>query len=316
VYVLHCAVYKRYYTELRGLMVGKERSRPVESILREVQHLEEQGIKQVTLLGQNVNSYRDLSIIPETERYSLSSPAFKPIYKYHTEGMHFVDLLDVVSSAAPNIRFRFTSPHPQFFPLPLLKLISSRSNIAKQIHLPAQSGSDSVLTRMRRGYTQQAYLDLVARIREEIPRVTFSSDFIVGFCGETEEEFKETLKLVEEVKYEMAFNFMYSLREKTKAHRALVDDVPQEVKRERLGRLNEVYERGRVERLNGMVGSEEVVLVENMNEKGQWTGRTDGNIRVTIDGTLPHDQEIGKRDFVKVKITGRVRGVPLAITTI
>ena len=301
---------------LWGLIVGKERSRPVESILREVRHLEEQGIKQIALLGQNVNSYRDLSVIPETPRNSLSSPDFKPIYKYRTEGTHFVDLLDVVSSAAPKIRFRFTSPHPQFFPLPLLKLISSRPNLAKQIHLPAQSGSDSVLTRMRRGYTQGAYLDLVARIREEIPRVTFSSDFIVGFCGETEEEFQETLKLAAEVKYEMAYNFMYSLREKTKAHRTLVDDVPQEVKRERLGRLNEVYEKGKLERLDGMEGSEEVVLVEKMNDKGQWTGRTDGNIRVTIDATLPNEGKIEKGDFVKVKITGRARGVPLAITPI
>jgi len=169
---------------------------------------------------------------------------------------------------------------------------------------------------MRRGYTKRAYLDLVGRIREEIPGVTFSSDFIVGFCGETEEEFQETLKLAEEVKYEMAFNFMYSLREKTKAHRTLVDDVPQTVKKERLRRLNEVYDRGRLEKLEAMVRNTEVVLVEKMSDKGQWTGRTDGNIRITIDGNLPNDQTIQKGDFVKVNITGRARGTPISIATI
>lgn len=169
---------------------------------------------------------------------------------------------------------------------------------------------------MRRGYTKRAYLDLVARIREEIPGVTFSSDFIVGFCGETEEEFQETLGLVEQVKYEMAFNFMYSLREKTKAHRTLVDDVPQGLKKERLRRLNEVYERGRLERLDAMVGNTEVVLIEKMNDKGQWMGRTDGNIRVTVEEISPKDETIAKGDFVSVKITGRARATPLSLTTI
>ena len=167
---------------------------------------------------------------------------------------------------------------------------------------------------MRRGYTQRAYLDLVGCIREEIPGVTLSSDFIVGFCGETEEEFRETLKLVEGVKYEMAFNFMYSLREKTKAHRKLGDDIPPEVKKERLGRLNEVYERGRREKLDEMVGRVEVVLVEKMNDSGKWIGRTDGNIRVTIHGPLSDDQKIQKGDFVKVKIIGTAKATPLSIT--
>lgn len=300
---------QRYSIQM--LMKGKERSRPVESILREVQHLETQGIRQITLLGQNVNSYRDTSQNPSIARNSLSSSDFKPIYKYRTEGLHFVDLLDMVSSAAPKIRFRFTSPHPQFFPLDLLKLISSRPNIGNQIHLPAQSGSDTVLTRMRRGYTKAAYLSLVDRIRKEIPDVTLSSDFIVGFCGETEEEFRETLKLAEEVEYEMAYNFAYSMREKTKAHRTLLDNVPSEIKKERLMRLNEVYERGRIKKIDAMLGRKEVVLVEKKAETG-WTGRSDGNIRVHIEGEIPGERSIEKGDLILAETYRRQRGTLLS----
>lgn len=289
------------------LIVGKERSRPLESILNEVKHLESLGVKQITLLGQNVNSYRDLSTPSTVTRDSLSSPDFKPIYKYKNEGIHFVDLLDEVSSAAPGILFRFTSAHPQFFPLPLLQLIASRPNIAKQVHLPAQSGSSTVLERMRRGYTREAYLSLVDRVRSEIPGVTISSDFIVGFCGETEKEFEDTLSLAEEVRYETSFNFMYSLREKTKAHRTLVDDVPAIVKKERLARLNEVYERGRLERLDAMVGNQEVVLVET-RANTCWKGRSSGGMRVNVEDDLPEGGIIQKGDFVDVKTTRRVRG--------
>lgn len=300
------------------LTVGRERSRPVESILREVRHLQSQGIKQITLLGQNVNSYRDTSQNPSSQRNSLSSSDFKPIYKYRTEGLHFVDLLDRVSTAAPDVRFRFTSPHPQFFPLDLLGLISSRPNIVKQIHLPAQSGSDTVLARMRRGYTQAAYLALVERIRAAIPNVTLSSDFIVGFCGETEDEFKETLRLAREVGYEMAYNFSYSMREKTKAHRTLVDDIPVAVKKERLARLNEVYELERRKKIENIVGRKEVVLIEKEIESG-WTGRSDGNIRVNIEGdNIPGERKMEKGDFVLVdtfrRQGGTLIGRPLMFT--
>ena len=302
------------------LIIGKERSRPLNSILEEVRHLESIGIKEILLLGQNVNSYRDLSTLSKTVRNSLSSPDFKPIYKYKTEGLHFVDLLDTVSSAAPGIRFRFISPHPQFFPLDLLKLISSRPNIAKQIHLPAQSGSDSVLERMRRGYTRNAYLSLVDRVREEIPNVAISSDIIVGFCSETKDEFQETLDLVEHVQFDTMFNFMYSLREKTKAHRTLVDDIPAEVKKERLMQLNQVFTRVKEIKRDAMIGQTEVVLVECKDNNGSWKGRCDGNIQVILEGALPGDQEIKKGDFVEVKTTrrqgGTLVGNPQSITTL
>lgn len=301
-------------------MAGRERSRPMESILQEVRHLESLGIKQITLLGQNVNSYRDASVMSEKSRNSLSSSGFKPIYKYRTEGLHFVDLLDGISAAAPGVRFRFTSPHPQFFPVDLLKLIAERPNIAKQVHIPAQSGSDTVLARMRRGYTKDAYLSLVQRIREEIPNVTLSSDFIVGFCGETEDEFRETLDLVEQVQYERSFNFAYSMREKTKAHRTLVDDIPPLVKKERLARLNEVYECGRTRRIDAMVGRKEVVLVESQTNSGEWMGRNSGDIRVNIEGEIPAERKIQKGDFVLVETTKRQGGImkaaPLSLATL
>ena len=301
-------------------MIGKERSRPLNSIMKEVRHLESIGIKEILLLGQNVNSYRDLSTPSTTLRNSLSSPDFKPIYKYKTEGLHFVDLLDAVSSAAPGIRFRFISPHPQFFPLDLLKLISSRPNIAKQIHLPAQSGSDAVLERMRRGYTRNAYLSLVDRVREEIPNVAISSDIIVGFCGETEEEFQETLSLVEHVQFDTMFNFMYSLREKTKAHRTMADDIPADIKKERLMQLNEVYARVKEMKRDAMVGRIETVLVESQDNSGSWKGRCDGNIQVVLEGEIPGDQEIKKGDFVAVKTlrrkAGTLVGTPQSITTL
>jgi tRNA A37 methylthiotransferase MiaB len=160
---------------------------------------------------------------------------------------------------------------------------------------------------MRRGYTKRAYLTLVDRIRKEIPNVTLSSDFIVGFCGETEEEFAETLKLAEEVEYEMAYNFVYSMREKTKAHRTLIDDVPVELKKKRLARLNEVYERGRIRKIDAMIGRKEIVLIEKETLTG-WTGRSEGNVRVNVEGQIPGDPGILKGDFVLVETIGRQGG--------
>jgi tRNA A37 methylthiotransferase MiaB len=171
---------------------------------------------------------------------------------------------------------------------------------------------------MRRGYTKEAYLTLAKRIREEIPNVTISSDFIVGFCGETEHEFNDTLEVVENVGYEMAFNFCYSLREKTKAHRTLIDDISPRVKKERLARLIKVYERRRYERVESMVGRREIVLIEK-KEDGGWIGRSDGNIRVTIKEELP-EREIKVGDFVVVETTkrhaGGLIGHPISFTSL
>lgn len=181
---------------------GRERSRPLSSILYEVEQLSEQGVKEITLLGQNVNSYRDLS--EANNVYTNSNPTnlakgFKTVYKNKIGGFRFADLLEKVADVNPEVRIRFTSPHPKDFPDEVLHLIQSKPNICKNLHLPAQSGNSNVLERMRRGYTREAYLDLVENIRQILPSVALSSDFICGFCGETDEEFNDTLSLMQTV---------------------------------------------------------------------------------------------------------------------
>lgn len=193
---------------------GKERSRPVDSIEREVRTLvDEQGIKEVTLLGQNVNSYRDLSMEPHAPETALIVPGFKTVYKTKLGGLRFAELLERVANISPELRIRFTSPHPKDFPNAVIEIIKRYPNICKSLHIPAQSGNSAVLERMRRGYTREAYLELIKDVRAILPDVSLSSDFICGFCGETEEEFEETLTLIDEVKYNVAYLFPYSMRE-------------------------------------------------------------------------------------------------------
>lgn len=152
------------------------------------------------------------------------------MYKLRGAGTRFADLLNEVAEVAPDVRFRFTSPHPKDFPDALLDVIAERPNVCKQIHIPAQSGSTAMLDRMRRNHTREAYLNLIERIRTKIPGVALSSDFIAGFCDETESEFADTLSMIETVKYDMAFLFAYSMREKTHAYRRMQDNVPEDVK--------------------------------------------------------------------------------------
>lgn len=161
---------------------GRERSRPVESIVKEVHHLYEEGVKEVMLLGQNVNSYNDTSEMEGLEpgtNWRLSE-GFSSTCKVKNKGLRFADLLARLSDELPEMRFRFTSPHPKDFPDELLYLMRERYNVCNYIHLPAQSGSSVVLERMRRGYTREAYLELVKKIRDIIPVVGLSSDFISG----------------------------------------------------------------------------------------------------------------------------------------
>lgn len=192
---------------------GKERSRPVDSIEREVRTLVDRGIKEVTLLGQNVNSFRDLSMETREPEAAQLVPGFKTVYKQKVGGLRFAELLERVANISPELRIRFTSPHPKDFPDAVLEVIKRYPNICKSLHMPAQSGSSSVLERMRRGYSRESYLELVNHVREVLPDVSLSSDFICGFCGETDEEFEETLTLIDRVKYQVAFLFPYSMRE-------------------------------------------------------------------------------------------------------
>ncbi|KAG6767881.1 hypothetical protein POTOM_026770 [Populus tomentosa] len=288
---------------------GRERSRPVDSIVKEVAELWKEGVKEVTLLGQNVNSYNDASEIEKEVEPGTNwkySDGFSSTCKVKRVGLRFSDLLDRLSTEFPEMRFRYTSPHPKDFPDDLLYVMRNRHNICKSIHLPAQTGSSTVLERMRRGYTREAYLDLVQKIRRIITDVGITSDFIsvlfrmsgadfvlvpcslcfmllefhsfdiallipglisTGFCGETEEEHQDTLSLVKAVGYDMAYMFAYSMREKTHAHRNYVDDVPDEVKQRRLAELIEAFRESTGQCFDSQIGSVQLVLVEGPNKR-------------------------------------------------
>ncbi|XP_012278220.1 CDK5 regulatory subunit-associated protein 1 [Orussus abietinus] len=307
---------------------GRERSRPITSILDEVKHLSDQGVKEVTLLGQNVNSYRDTSesaFYVDSRKQTKLAKDFRTVYKPQVGGLRFSDLLDKVSLIDPEMRIRFTSPHPKDFPDEVLHLIAERPNICRQIHLPAQSGNSSVLERMRRGYSREAYLDLVAHIRDLLPDVVLSSDFIAGFCGETEDEFEDTLSLIRTVKYNSAFLFAYSMREKTTAHHRLNDDVPRKIKHNRMQKMTHVY-RTEVEKLNmEQIGQHQLILIEGSSKRSHLDlqGRNEGNIRVIIHNEMLSKnihynngfKDIKSGDYVVVQIchanSQTLIGVPL-----
>ncbi|XP_059925353.1 CDK5 regulatory subunit-associated protein 1 [Gadus macrocephalus] len=291
---------------------GRERSRPLSSILDEVRLLSDQGVKEVTLLGQNVNSYRDTS----EEQHRGPDPTqlsrgFRTLYRSKQGGLRFADLLERVSHIDADMRIRFTSPHPKDFPDEVLQLIAERGNICKQIHLPAQSGSSQVLKAMRRGYTREAYLDLVDNIKRIVPGVSLSSDFIAGFCGEKEEDHLQTLSLIREVGYNVGFLFAYSMRKKTHASHALQDDVPGEVKQRRLEKLISAFREEAAKVNSALVGTTQLILVEGASKRSaqDLCGRSDGNVKVIFpregrDSSLDSGMAEAKAgDYVLVKIT-------------
>ncbi|HLR89629.1 MAG TPA: tRNA (N6-isopentenyl adenosine(37)-C2)-methylthiotransferase MiaB [Balneolaceae bacterium] len=254
---------------------GRERSRPLESILREIRELDELGYKEITLLGQNVNSY-----------------------KY--QDIDFTRLMDEASLVNPEIRFRFSSPHPKDFPVPLLHLISERPNLCNYIHIPAQAGSTSMLERMRRPYTREQYLDVIKSMREIIPGVSLSTDIIAGFCDETEEEHEATLSLMAEVRYDLAYMFAYSERERTLAHRKYEDNVPEEVKKRRLSEIIAQQMRIQEENNRQEIGKRHLVLAEGVSKRSdaQLSGRTDTNKMVVFDR-----ENFQKGEYIEVEIT-------------
>ncbi|XP_061387157.1 CDK5RAP1-like protein [Musca vetustissima] len=307
---------------------GRERSRAVESIKQEVLTLRDNGIKEVTLLGQNVNSYRDTSKEAPAKDIS-TAPGFKTVYKPKKGGLPFSVLLQEIAEAVPDVRIRFTSPHPKDFSEDVLRIIRDYPNVCKNLHLPAQSGSNSVLERMRRGYTREAYLQLVDTIRRYIPQVGLSSDFICGFCGETEEEFQDTVDLIEKVRYNVAFLFAYSMREKTTAHRRYKDDVPADVKTIRLQRMVKAFRQGATELHKEYEGRNELILIEGTSKRSEdyVFGRNDANIKVIVpikelpegkDGT--HRRTISVGDYVVAHIQESnsqvLKGEPLYLSSI
>lgn len=255
---------------------GRERSRSPENVVDEVKRLAEQGYRQVTLLGQNVNSYR-------------------------YEGRDFADLLEKVSEVAGVERIRFTSPHPKDFPRRLLRVIAENPKVCKQIHLPLQAGNDRVLEMMNRTYTQKEYLDLVDEIRALCPEMVLSTDIIVGFPTETAAEFEDTVRVMEAVEYDSAFIFKYSERPHTIAQRKFPDDVPEDVKTERIVRLNEIQKRHSYQKNLAHIGQVHEILLEEENTKKsaeEFQGRNGGNKIVII----PRG-DYRKGQFLNVKIT-------------
>ena len=238
---------------------GRERSRPVDSILREVADLAARGFKEVTLLGQNVNSYRF-----EAEDGTVTD---------------FAALLTAVADAAPDMRVRFTTSHPKDLSDEVINAMASRPNICKHIHLPVQSGSNSVLKAMNRKYTREWYLDRVAAIRRVMPECTITTDMFTGFHNESEEDFQQTLELMRTVGFDAAFMFKYSERPGTLASRSMPDNVPEEVKIERLNRMIALQNELSLASNRRDVGREFDVLVEGISKRSaeQLVGRTDGN---------------------------------------
>ncbi len=245
---------------------GREQSRRPGEIVAEVEALARDGVREITLLGQNVNSWgRDLA--PDV----------------HTE---FGELLRACDAIEGIERIRFTSPHPKDFRAPVIAAIAECDAVCEHVHLPLQSGSSRILKAMRRTYTRERYLQLVDRLRSAVPDLALGTDIIVGFPGETEDDFAETLAVVEEVRFDSAFTFVYSPRAGTEAAE-MADQVPEDVKRERMERLVEVVQRVAGERNASRVGRVEAVLVEgpSRTDATLLRGRTRRNTTVNFRGT-------------------------------
>ena len=255
---------------------GRERSRDVESILKEVRDLRDRGFKEVTLLGQNVNSYK-------------------------SQDTDFPALLRQVAEEAPEMRVRFTTSHPKDMSDETLKVIAEMSNVCKHIHLPVQSGSDRILKLMNRKYTREWYLDRVAAIRRIIPDCGLSTDIFVGYHSETEEDHQMSLDLMREVGYDSAFMFKYSERPGTYASKHLPDDVPEEEKIRRLNELIALQTEISAQQNKKDEGKTFDVLVEGFSKRSreQLCGRTEQNKMVVFPKAGRH---IG--ETVQVKITG------------
>ncbi len=255
---------------------GRERSRSVENVVEETRRLAGEGFKQVTLLGQNVNSY-------------------------HCEDRDFADLLEAVSGVEGIKRIRFTSPHPKDFPDKLLEVVARNPKVCKHIHLPVQSGNNRILELMDRTYTKEEYLALAGKIRVQCPSIALTTDIIVGFPSETDEEFRDTVALMQDVEFDAAFIFKYSERKGTIAARKYPDNVPESVKTERIVHLNEVQKAVSLKKNRAHIGQTHEILIESQGSKrsvDESQGRTDGNKLVTLTRGC-----FTLGDFVMVRVT-------------
>ena len=260
---------------------GRERSRSIEGILEEVKIAVDSGFSEITLLGQNVNSY-------------------------NFEGKKFHTLLERVAQIENVKRIRYTSPHPQDMTVDVLDVMRDHSNICNYVHLPLQAGSNKVLNRMNRTYTKEEFIALANLIRKKLPKVGISTDIIVGFPGENKTEFNETLKVMDEIKFDSAFNFKYSPRRGTKASE-YDDHIPEDIKQDRLQRVINLQKIHTLENNERLVGKLEKVIVEKESKmsKSQWAGRIDSNKWVIFD---KEDAKVG--DVLPIRII-KAKGITL-----
>ena len=271
---------------------GRERSRDPQSILSEVNDLAKKGYKEITLLGQNVDSYlwyggglkKDFKNASEIQRATATN---------------FANLLDMVAMAQPHMRIRFSTSNPQDMTEDVLHSMARHKNICNYIHLPVQSGSTRILKEMNRQHTREEYMALIDKIREIIPDCAISQDMITGFPTETEEDHRDTLSLMEYVKYDFGFMFMYSERPGTMAARKLEDDIPLEVKKRRLTEIVDLQQQHSAYRTKQFVGQTLEVLIEKESKKSDqhWSGRTQYN---TVAVFPKENYKVG--DLVMVKV--------------
>jgi len=258
---------------------GEEFSRPLVGVMKEIEELARQGVREITLLGQNVNGYRGLDENNDIVDFSLL--------------IYFVSKVEGVE------RIRYTSSHPIEFSDNLIDAYAEVPELVNHVHLPAQSGSDRVLAAMKRGHTALEFKSIIKKLRKQRPDVSLSSDFIIGFPGETNKDFEDTMKFVEEIGFDQSYSFIYSRRPGTPAA-SLEDDVELDVKKERLKRFQQLINSMSEKYSNAMLNTEQVVLVEGLSKKSdqEFSGRTENNRVVNFKAP---DEVIGK--FVRLNIT-------------
>ena len=273
---------------------GRERSRDPQSIVEEVHDLAQKGYKEITLLGQNVDSYlwyggglkKDFKKASEMQKATATN---------------FAQLLDLVATAEPKMRLRFSTSNPQDMEINVLHTMAKHKNICDYIHLPVQSGSTRILKEMNRQHTREEYMKLIDNVREILPNCTISQDIITGFPTETEEDHQDTLSLMDYVKYDYGYMFAYSERPGTLAARKIKDDVPEEVKKRRLAEIVALQRAHCAFRTEAFVGDTFEVLIEKESKKSNqhWAGRTSQNTMAVFP---KKDYKVG--EFVMVKISG------------
>jgi tRNA-2-methylthio-N6-dimethylallyladenosine synthase len=271
---------------------GRERSRDPQSILEEIQSMIDKNFKEITLLGQNVDSYLWYG-------GGLKKDFKKASEMAQATAVDFAQLLDMCATRFPKTRFRFSTSNPQDMSLDVIHTMAKHRNICNYVHLPVQSGSNAMLKAMNRQHTREEYMELIDNIKRIIPDMAFSQDMIVGFCGETEQDHKDTLDLMEYVKYDYGFMFAYSERPGTLAGKKMDDDVPQETKQRRLQEVIALQRKHGLYRTQQHLGKIEEVLIEGTSKKNpnEWKGRNTQNLVVVF----PKEQyKLG--DFVNVKI--------------